>query len=120
MSQAVVAIHFRDEEIEEEVREVMEKRCRHLADEFPEVTRLEVTLSPDGVGHAASGHAVGKSTEVATHAQGDEPRSALDRVLHKMRHQLRRTHDKRIFARRRTARRGERAGVNTDAEEADD
>ena len=112
MSEAVVAIHFRDEAIEEEMREALEQRCQHLADEFPELTHLEVTLTPDGVGHTASGHATGKSTEVATHAEGEEPRHAVDGLLHKMRQQLRRTHDKRIFARRREAQHARRTERN--------
>jgi len=105
MGEAVVAIHFKDMHVDETVKDVLEKRCHGLSDEFPELTHLEVTLVPDGSRHAASGHATGKATEVATHAAGEEPRQAAEKVLDKLRAQLRRTHDKRIFAHRRQAHR---------------
>ena len=42
---------------------------------------------------------------VATHADASEPGPAADRVLDKIEKQLRKVHDKRIFAPRREARR---------------
>ena len=106
MTDAIVAVHFKDMDVNAGMKEQVEARCRHLADEFPELTHLEVTLTPDGDGHHASGHATGKRTEVATHAEGGEPGQAADRLLDTLRHQLRRTHDKRIFSHRREAQRG--------------
>ena len=103
MANAVVSIHFKDMPADEEVRDDLETRCQGLADEFPELTHLEVTLSPDGAGHHAAGHATGKRTELVSHAEADEPRTAADRLLDTLRGQLRRTHDKRIFSRRRAA-----------------
>ena len=41
----VVAISFKDIEPDEAVRERAEKRCRALAEEFPEPTHIEVTLA---------------------------------------------------------------------------
>ena len=87
----------------EDVRTAVEERCRALGQEFPELTRLELTVAPDGDGHAASAHAIGKNTEAATHGSGGEPRQAADQVIDKLRHQLRKSHDKRIFGRRREA-----------------
>jgi len=103
--EAVVEVHFKDMDIEDSVRNAVEKRCEVLSEEFPELTHLEVTVSPDGDGHIATGHATGKSTEVASHAAGGEPGHAADQLLDRLRQQLRRIHDKRIFARRRAAQR---------------
>jgi ribosome-associated translation inhibitor RaiA len=100
---AVVAVHFKDMDHDDEIRNEVEERCQGLAAEFPELTHLEVTLSTDRAGHAASAHGTGKQTVLASHATGAEPRHAVDRLLTKLRHQLRRAHEKRIFARRRTA-----------------
>ncbi len=104
MSDAVVAVHFKDMSADDVVRGEIERRCGDLADEFPELTHVDVTLSPDGTGHHASARATGKRTELASHAQATEPGHAADRVLDQLRHQLRRVHDKRIFTQRRRAR----------------
>lgn len=103
MPNAVIAVSFKDMATDEELREQVEERCRTLADEFPEVTQVEVTISPDGAGHAASGHVNGKRTRLATHATAVEPAHAASQLLDTLRQQLRRAHDKRIFSRRREA-----------------
>jgi len=103
MTNAVIAVHFKDMANDEELRSEVEERCRTLAGEFPEITHVEVTLTPDGGGHAASGHVNGKSTRLATHASAPEPGHAADRLLDTLRQQLRRLHEKRIFSRRREA-----------------
>jgi ribosome-associated translation inhibitor RaiA len=105
MSDAVIAVHFKDMPVHDGVRDAVEGRCRALAEEFPELTHVEVTLTPDGAGHSASGRVTGRSTELATHAAAVEPGHAADRLLDTLRQQLRRSHDKRIFARRRAAQR---------------
>jgi ribosome-associated translation inhibitor RaiA len=101
----VIMISFKDMDTDEELREIIEKRCGALAEEFPEVTRLEITLSPDGTGHVAHVRVTGtgRGTEFDTHASGIEVRLAADQALDKIQRQLRRVHDKRIFARRREA-----------------
>jgi ribosome-associated translation inhibitor RaiA len=104
MSDAVVAVHFKDMSVIDSVRELVEGRCTELADEFPELTHVQVTLTPDGSGHHASIHVTGKRTEVASHAQAPEAGHAADRVLDQVRHQLRRSHDKHIYRQRRRAR----------------
>jgi ribosome-associated translation inhibitor RaiA len=104
MSDAVVAVHFKDMSVIDGVRDLVEVRCAELANEFPELTHLEVTLAPDGSGHHASMHVTGKRTEVASHAQATEAGHAADRVLDQVRHQLRRVHDKHIYTQRRRAR----------------
>ena len=97
--------HFKDLSKDEAVREAIEKRCRHLADEFQEITRIEVTLAADGVGFTAHGHVTGKQIDVGTHAAASQMLPAAERLLVKVEHQLRRVHDKRIFVRRREAQR---------------
>jgi len=105
MLDAVIAVNFKDMPVDEELRGEVEERCRTLAGEFPEVTHVEVTLTPDGVGHSASGHVTGRSTQLATHASAAKPGHAADQLLDTLRQQLRRSHDKRVFARRRDAQR---------------
>ena len=105
MSNAVIAVHFKDMPVRDSVRDAVEERCRALAEEFPELTHVEVTLTPDGGVHAASGRVTGRSTELATHAVAPQPGHAADRLLDTLRQQLRRSHDRRIFERRRTAQR---------------
>jgi ribosome-associated translation inhibitor RaiA len=103
MPNAVVVVSFKDMATDEELREELEERCTTLAGEFPEITHVEVTLAPDGVGHAAHGHVTGKSTRLATHSSAVEPGRAADQLLDTLRQQLRRAHDKRIFSHRREA-----------------
>jgi ribosomal subunit interface protein len=104
MREALVVISFKDMNADERVRESVEKRCHHLADEFPEVTRFEITLSPDGSGHSAHGHVHSGNHEVATHADAALAGQAADQLLDKLERQLRKVHDKRIFQPRRDAR----------------
>ena len=108
MSDAVVAVHFKDMSVIDAVRDLVEERCVGLADEFPELTHLHVTLTPDGSGHHASIRVTGRRTELASHAQAPEPGHAADRLLDQVRHQLRRAHDRQIYAQRRRARHRER------------
>ena len=104
MAKALVALHFKEMEVPDALRRRLEERCQSMVEEFPELTHLEVSLGPDGLGHEASAHATGKQTDAASHASGDEPLHAADQVLNKLAHHLRREHDKRIFGRRRDAR----------------
>jgi ribosomal subunit interface protein len=98
-----VVVHLKDVEIEERVRDSIERRCGQLAEEFREVGRFEITVSEDGAGFSVHGHARGKNTDVATHAAAAEPGPAADQVLDKIERQLRKVHDKRIFSQRREA-----------------
>jgi ribosomal subunit interface protein len=100
----VLNLHLKRVPDHDELKEHVEKRVAQLSEEFPEVTRFEITLSEDGVGFTAHGHVTGKSTEIAPHsAIAPEPRPALDQMFEKVERQLRRVHDKRIFAQRRDA-----------------
>ena len=91
--------------MDEAVREFVHRRCDHLADEFHEVNRFELTISENGAGFSVHGHATGKNTDVATHADAEIVRAASDQVLDKIERQLRRVHEKRIFGLRRAVRR---------------
>jgi len=100
-----VVVHFKDVRNSNKVRQAIEERCAHFASEFQEVTRFEITLSPLGAEIEAHGHATGKHTNIATQAAGKNLRAAADQVLEKIEKQLRKSHDKRIFAQRREAQR---------------
>ncbi len=99
----IVLIHFKDLPADEKLQETLQARCEHLAQEFHETARFEITFTEDGAGFTAHGHVTGKSTDVATHASASEMAPAGDQVLEKVERQLRRAHDKRIFSQRRDA-----------------
>jgi ribosomal subunit interface protein len=98
-------ISFKDIAADERVRDRLEAGCRALAGEFPETTRFEVILAAEGAVHTAHAHVTGDHTEVAAQARAEELLQAADKVLVNLERQLRRLHDKRIFAQRRAARR---------------
>jgi ribosomal subunit interface protein len=97
--------NFKDLSSDESVREAVETRCRHLAAEFTEIVRIEITLSADGVGFTAHGHVTGSHIDIATHAAANQLLPAAEKLIGKVERQLRRAHDKRIFAKRREAQR---------------
>lgn len=102
---ASVVISFKDIDSNEQVRTDVQARCDALADEFPETTHFEVILSADGLGHTAHGHVTGNHTEAAGQTQAPELIQAADKLLDALERQLRRMHDKKIFAQRREAQR---------------
>lgn len=99
----VVAISFKDIAVNESVRETLDLACARLAEEFPEITRFELTLSPDGSGFAVHAHVTGRNTDVPTHAQAPEIGEAAHALVDKLERQLRKVHDKHIFSPRRDA-----------------
>jgi ribosomal subunit interface protein len=101
---AVITI-FKDMESDERVREVVEKRCAQLGAEFQELSRVEITFVETGNSFSAHAHGTGKSRDVGAQADANELLPAADRVLDKLERQLRKLHDKRIFAQRREAQR---------------
>ena len=105
---ANVIVHIRDasEELDgPALQEAIEHRCQHLATEFHEADRFEVTISPDGNAVSAHARASGKKTDVSSHAEASDERQAADAALDRLERELRSRHDKRIFAPRRDARR---------------
>ncbi len=104
MAETRIAVNFKDMATKDELKDALQWRCEELGAEFPELHHLEVTITPDGDGFAASAHGTGKSTEIACHTRGAEPGQAADRIFDSVRQQLRRAHDRKIFKNRRTAR----------------
>jgi ribosomal subunit interface protein len=100
-----VVIHFKEVEQDEPLRESIEKKVEDLGNEFREVSKIEISLSPNGIGFIANGHVTGKGTDIATHAEASELTPAVDSVFDKVGRQLRKLHDKRIFSQRREAQR---------------
>jgi ribosomal subunit interface protein len=107
MSDPTVTVSFKDTPHSDRVQDVVEKRCTHLAEEFPETTKFEVTLEPEGAGFRAHAHVTGRDTDVAGHADGAQLGEAADRLLDKLARSLRKLHDKKIFKDRRAARKHE-------------
>ena len=100
-----VVVSFKDIENDDRTREAIERRCEALSAEFQEVTRFEITLLQDGVGFAGHGHVTGKGEDVGAQATAKELLPAAEGLLDKLERQLRKHHDKRIFAQRREAQR---------------
>ncbi|MGH0034878.1 MAG: HPF/RaiA family ribosome-associated protein [Myxococcota bacterium] len=101
---ANIVIRFKDVEHDESAREQLEKRCSGLSQEFPETNRFELNLSTGPNEIHAQAHVTGKDIDAAAHAFAPDPRLAGERALEKLERELRRIHDKRIFAHRREAR----------------
>ena len=102
---ASVVISFKDIDVSERVRGLVEDRCNALAEEFPETTHFEVTLSPNGAGHSAHGHVTGRDTDLAVHGEAEQLGHAADKLLDTLEKRLRKIHDKKIFSRRRASQR---------------
>lgn len=100
-----VVIHFREVEQDEPLRESIEQKSQHLGDEFHEVSKIEISVAPNGVGFIANGHLTGKGTDIATQVEATELSPAVDSVFDKFQRKLRKLHDKRIFTQRREAQR---------------
>jgi ribosome-associated translation inhibitor RaiA len=98
-----VVISFKDMPSNEELREVLAAGVQQLADEFPETTRFELTLAPDGAGHTAHAHVTGRRTEVAAHTEAIEIGAAAHRLLDTLERLLRKVHDKHLFKERKRA-----------------
>lgn len=96
-----IAVHFKEIKVNDGVRTFIEERCQGMLDEFPEITKFEVSLAPDGIGFTAHAHATGRNLDLAaTHDWEKELGHAADQVLDKMHRQLRKQHDKRNDHRR--------------------
>jgi ribosomal subunit interface protein len=101
----MVVVSFKDIEQDEPTRDAIHRRCAALSEEFHEVTRFEITLLQDGAGFAGHGHVSGKGEDVGAQATAKELLPAAEGLLDKLERQLRKHHDKRIFAQRREAQR---------------
>ena len=104
---ATLVIRFKgtQRDFSHSARSSLESRFRQLSDHFPEASHCELHLTPDHLEFAAVAHSRGKGTDLAAHASAGDPRTAGELAIEKLERELRREHDKRIFARRREARR---------------
>ena len=102
---ATLVIRFKDIEHDDDVHSHLESRLRQIAQDFPEAAHCELHLSADATEVTALAHASGKRIDLAAHAATQDPRAAGELALDKLQRELRREHDKRIFSRRREARR---------------
>jgi ribosomal subunit interface protein len=94
-------IHFQDTPHTERTKQECERWVGVLEDEFPEVSKFEVTLTHAGDEHDIHVHITGKDLSFAARAKDRDQHTAIEDAFEKLRRQLRRHHDKQIFARRR-------------------
>ena len=104
-TETTVIVHFRGLDRIDELSEALERRCQHLAAEFSETQRFEISLSPDNNEIRANARVTGKSTSISAHATAPHEKPAADAALDRLERELRNRHDKRIFIPRRAARR---------------
>lgn len=99
-----VIVHGHHVDVPAGVKAFIEERCEAVCAEFPEVSKVEVTMEPEGDGFTAHAHATGRKTNVAaTHDWGREMGQAAEQVLDKIATRLRRRHDKqRTMGRKET------------------
>jgi ribosome-associated translation inhibitor RaiA len=97
-------IHFKGLSHEDDVKSECERHADELRGEFPETSKVEVTVTLDGNDHDTHVRVTGKDTEIAASASDRELRTSIVDAFEKARRQLRKQHDKAIFTRRRGAR----------------
>jgi ribosomal subunit interface protein len=105
--EATVIVHFKDVDRDEALHELLEKRCEHLAAEFHETSRYEISISPDNNDVSVHAKVTGKNTTIASHASATQMRQAAETALDRLERELRKDHDKRIFTPRRAAKRSQ-------------
>jgi ribosomal subunit interface protein len=95
-------IHFRDTPHSDHLRGECESWGDALRNEFPETTRVEVTVSHDGDAHEVHVHVTGRHVDLSSSAKNRETVFASAReAFDKLHAQLRKHHDKQIFQHRR-------------------
>lgn len=100
-----LVIRFKDIEHDEDVQNHLERRLRHISDEFPEANHYELSLRLEADEVQAHAHVNGRGIDLASHASASAVRIAGEVALDKLERELRRKHDKTIFTQRRSARR---------------
>lgn len=93
-------IHFQDVRRSDGVRHECERLADALREEFPETSKVEVTVTHDGQEHGTLVHITGKDLDVAARAQSKELRDTVTDAFDRIRRQLRKHHDKLISRRR--------------------
>ncbi len=98
-------IDFRDTPHSQSLRSECESWSDGLRSEFPETTRIDVTVSHDGQQHEVHVHVTGKHVNFASSAKNrDSVHASARDAFDKVHAQLRKHHDKQIFAHRREPR----------------
>lgn len=96
-------IHFQDVAHSDRTKDECEQLAGGLQDEFPDVEKLEVTVSRTGDDYHTHLHVIGKQISVNSTAQSREQSETLVEAFDKAHTQLRKHHDKVVFGRRRDA-----------------
>src|SRR5262249_38508231 len=94
-------MNFRDTEHSEAVQTECEALAQGVRDEFPETSRIEVTVGHDRGEYEAHVHVTGKDVDFAASATSRDTLTAAREAFHKAHAQLRKHHDKAIFKHRR-------------------
>ena len=94
-------IHFQDLPHSDSIKDECERRVGDIETEFPETSKIEVTVSHAKGEHETHVHITGKELELAASARNRELLGALEEAFDKLHRQLRKHHDKQIFGRRR-------------------
>jgi ribosome-associated translation inhibitor RaiA len=95
-------VNFRDTPHSEEAQGECESLAQGLRAEFPETSRVEVTLGHDREEFEAHVHVTGKDIDLAARAKTRESLVIAAReAFHRAHAQLRKHHDKLIFKSRR-------------------
>jgi ribosome-associated translation inhibitor RaiA len=92
----------------EPIREACNQQATELHADFPNTTRVTVTVHRVGSEYQAHVCANGKDVEVASRARSTDVLGSVADAFDKTRRQLRKNHDKHIFVRRREAQRSSR------------
>jgi ribosome-associated translation inhibitor RaiA len=95
-------MNFRDTEHSQEIQGECEALAQGVRDEFPETSRVEVTVGHDRGEYEAHVHVTGKDIDLAASAKSrDSIVNAAREAFHKAHAQLRKHHDKAVFKHRR-------------------
>jgi len=95
------SIHFGDLPHSSRLRNECERVAHELRSEFPEALKCDVRLQRSGVKHEAHVHVTGKSVDVAATSSQRGIHESVSECFERARRQLRKHHDKKIFAQRR-------------------
>ena len=101
-------LHLEELSNPDPIRDTCGQWARDLESEFPHMSRLEITIRRVRADHETHVHATGKDLEVAARACDIDAKVSLHEAFEKARRQLRKHHDKQIFARRHGSNRAPR------------
>ena len=95
-------IRFQDVPHSKALQHECERLASELQDEFPEISRFDVSVTHDGDDREMHLHVTGKDVDLSARAQSRETREVVSQAFDRIRKQMRRPHDKQIFAHRRS------------------